>query len=90
MVGVDRLGDMSHVHVSLTDNQTGKKDIDPQTDNLPTDNLNIPPTTAGMLVARSAAGVTVEIGQTVGLAINPERILWFDAGNGKNISKDQT
>ena len=23
-------------------------------------------------------------------AINPERILWFDAGNGKNISKDQT
>jgi hypothetical protein len=43
-----------------------------------------------MVVARSAADIPVEIGQTVGLSINPERILWFDAGTGKNISKDQT
>jgi multiple sugar transport system ATP-binding protein len=90
VVGIDRLGDMSHLHVSLTGNRTESQNIELETDHLPTDNLDIAPKNSGMVVARSAADIPVEIGQTVGLSINPERILWFDAGTGKNISKDQT
>ena len=90
VVGIDRLGDMSHLHVSLVGNRAESQDNELETNHLPTDNLDIPPKNSGMVVARCAADIPVEIGQTVGLAVDPERILWFDAGTGKNISKDQT
>jgi hypothetical protein len=77
---------MAHLHVSLTNDQTGQIADNPEDRHA--DNLNKLPRTTGMLVVRTTANVVVEVGQTVALAINPERILWFDAGTGKNISKD--
>ena len=86
VAAIDRLGDMAHLHVSLTNDQTGQIADNPEDRHA--DNLNKLPRTTGMLVVRTTANVVVEVGQTVALAINPERILWFDAGTGKNISKD--
>ena len=86
VAAIDRLGDMAHLHVSLTNDQTGQIADNPEDRHA--DNLNKLPRTTGMLVVRTTANVVVEVGQAVALAINPERILWFDAKTGKNISKD--
>ena len=86
VTAIDRLGDMTNVHVSLTDDPVGP--IFDAPENNDNDNLNIAPRATGMLVARTSSNNPVETGQTVALAIDPERILWFDADSGKNISKD--
>ena len=86
VTAIDRLGDMTHVHVSLTDEPRARMFDAPE--NKDNDNLNIAPRATGMLVARTSSNDPVETGQTVALTIDPERILWFDADSGKNISKD--
>ena len=86
VTAIDQLGDMSHVHVSLN-RRSAKQTADAPTDNN-ADNLNRSPKASGEVVVRAAASTPVAIGQAVALSVPPERMLWFDAGSGTNISKD--
>ena len=86
VTAIDQLGDMSHVHVSLN-RRSAEQTADAPTDNN-ADNLNRSPKASGEVVVRAAASTPVVIGQAVALSVPPERMLWFDAGSGTNISKD--